>query len=105
MRKGKMIAQGAHASMGAILKDGVLLDDDRVKAWLSGPFKKIAVYVNSEQELLDMKKKAEDNSLINCLIVDSGLTEFNGVKTVTALAIGPDTDERVDSICKNLPLL
>lgn len=105
MRKGKMIAQGAHASLGAILNNGKLKDDARVQGWLAGPFKKIAVYVNSEQELLDIKSEAEHNNLITCLIEDSGLTEFGGVKTLTALAVGPALVEHIDAVTGKLPLL
>jgi PTH2 family peptidyl-tRNA hydrolase len=105
MRKGKMIAQGAHASLGAILDNGKLKDDKRVQAWLAGPFKKIAVYVNSEQEMLDIKRVAEDNNLITCLIVDNGLTEFGGVKTITALAVGPDIEDNINVVTGHLPLL
>jgi PTH2 family peptidyl-tRNA hydrolase len=112
MRKGKMIAQGAHASMGAILglceRDGdklVLNMDDRTLPWLTGRFKKICVYVNSEQELLDLYSAAKEAGLIASLIQDSGLTEFGGVKTYTAVAVGPDREDKIDLICKHLPLL
>lgn len=111
MRKGKLVAQGAHASMGAILslckQDGdrlILEMDERVKPWLTGRFKKICVYVNTEQELLDIHERAKAAGLVTSLIVDAGLTEFNGVPTKTAVAVGPDREDRVDSICKHLPL-
>lgn len=112
MRKGKLVAQGAHASMGAILgqckKDGdklVLdLNDERMAPWLTGRFKKICVYVNTEQELLDIHEAAKAAGLITSLIVDAGLTEFNGVPTKTAVAVGPDREDKVDAICKHLPL-
>lgn len=111
MRKGKLVAQGAHASMGAILslckQDGdrlVLEMDDRTKPWLTGRFKKICVYVNSEQELLDIYNKALENNLVCSLIKDAGLTEFNGVPTLTAVAVGPDREDKIDSVTKHLPL-
>jgi PTH2 family peptidyl-tRNA hydrolase len=111
MRKGKLIAQGAHASMGAILSlckvdgDTLLLKmDDRVKPWLTGRFKKICVYVNSEQELLAIHNQAKTAGLVCSLIQDAGLTEFGGVKTYTAVAVGPDREDRIDEITKNLPL-
>jgi PTH2 family peptidyl-tRNA hydrolase len=111
-RKGKMIAQGAHASMGAILGlckvegDRLILDmDDRVKPWLTGRFKKICVYVNSEAELLDVYERARAAGLVTSLIKDAGLTEFNGVPTLTAAAIGPDRSDRVDLITGGLSLL
>ena len=111
MRKGKLVAQGAHASMGAILglcqQDGdklILEMDDRVKPWLTGRFKKICVYVNSEEELLALHQQAKDAGLVTSLIQDSGLTEFGGVKTYTAVAVGPDSEDKIDAVCKHLPL-
>lgn len=111
MRKGKLVAQGAHASLGAILslckQDGdtlTLVMDDRTKPWLTGRFKKICVYVNTEQELLDLHQKAKDAGMVCSLIQDAGLTEFGGVKTYTAIAVGPDVEDKVDALCKHLPL-
>jgi len=112
MRKGKLVAQGAHASMGAILglckQDGdtlVLEMDDRTRPWLTGRFKKICVYVNTEQELLDIYNKAQELGLVSSLIRDAGLTEFNGVATLTAVAVGPDREDRIDVVTKHLPLM
>jgi PTH2 family peptidyl-tRNA hydrolase len=112
MRKGKMVAQGAHASMRAILMLGhregdrfVIPLDQRFEPWLLGRFKKICVAVNSEAELLALYQKSQAAGLITALIQDAGLTEFGGVPTYTALAVGPDTEERVDSITGTLPLL
>lgn len=112
MRKGKMIAQGAHASMRAILQLGhregatfVIPLDERLEPWLTGRFKKICVSVNSEAELLALREKARAAGLICALIQDAGLTEFGGVPTYTALAVGPDRAERVDAITGDLPLL
>lgn len=111
MRKGKLIAQGAHASLGAILglckRNGsqLILDmDERTEPWLTGRFKKICVYVNSEDELLEIYKNAQSANLVCSLIKDAGLTEFNGVATLTAVAVGPDREDRIDAITKHLPL-
>lgn len=112
MRKGKIASQAAHASMAAILnlcemQDDVLTlrMDKRIKPWITGRFKKICVYVSSEAELLALYSKAKDAGLIASLIKDSGLTEFGGVATYTAVAIGPDSEDTVNSITGNLPLL
>jgi len=111
MRKGKLVAQGAHASLGAILnlmqRTGNVLTlelDERTEPWLTGRFKKICVYVNSEAELLEVYKAAQEAGLISCLIQDSGLTEFNGVPTLTAVAVGPDREDKIDLVTKHLPL-
>ncbi len=112
MRKGKMIAQGAHASMRAILNLGrregdnfVIPLDERLAPWLLGRFKKICVSVNSEAELLALHEKAAAAGLITALIQDAGLTEFDGVPTYTAIAVGPDRADRIDSVTGELPLL
>ena len=112
MRKGKMVAQGAHASLRAILQLGqrqegsfVIPLDERLEPWLLGRFKKICVSVNSEAELLSLHESATAAGLIAALIQDAGLTEFGGVPTYTALAVGPDREDRVDAITGTLPLL
>jgi peptidyl-tRNA hydrolase, PTH2 family len=112
MRKGKMVAQGAHASMRAILKLGhrdgtsfVIPLDERLAPWLLGRFKKICVSVNSEAELLALHERAQAAGLITALIQDAGLTEFGGQPTYTAVAVGPDRADRVDAITGELPLL
>ena len=112
MRKGKMVAQGAHASLRAILQLGhrqqegfVIPLDERLEPWLLGRFKKICVSVNSEAELLSVHEAARAAGLITALIQDAGLTEFGGVPTYTALAVGPDREDRVDAVTGTLPLL
>jgi PTH2 family peptidyl-tRNA hydrolase len=102
MRKGKMIAQGAHASLGAYLKYS---DHPWVKEWLKGPFKKIAVSVNSEEELLSLYRQAEILQIPRDLIKDAGLTEFGGVATYTAIALGPAPDDVLDPLTGELKLL
>lgn len=107
MRRGKEIAQGAHASLGVILnliKHGEGLTDPRAEPWINGLFKKITVQVDSEEELLALQKAAEENNLLNCLIQDSGLTEFGGVPTYTTLAIGPDQDANINKVAGHLKL-
>lgn len=116
MRKGKMVAQGAHASMAAIISHmkpnirydhdySILKEDSRISEWLSGLFTKICVSVNSEKELLNIYAEAKEKKMLCSLIQDSGLTEFNLIPTYTAVAIGPDTNENLDKITGHLKLL
>lgn len=102
MRKGKMIAQGAHASMKATLLN---LEHPSVKEWLAGPFRKIAVGVDSEKELFEVFNAAKQAGLIAELITDAGFTEFHGVPTNTAIAVGPATDAELEPITGHLKLL
>jgi PTH2 family peptidyl-tRNA hydrolase len=124
MRKGKMVAQGGHGIVGSIMKksvrrDNVKIDkvgygttitivmkeDDPLLSWFDKSFKKICVSVNSEEELIDIYNQAKEAKLPCTLIEDNGLTEFNGVKTKTCVAIGPYWSEDIDKITKELPLL
>jgi len=107
MRKGKMIAQGAHASMAAILNhSNQVMDNPFIKEWLEGSFTKIVVYVNSEQELLAIFSSANGFLDLPCaLIQDNGTTEFKGIPTYTAVAVGPGDNNLIDVITGDLKLL
>ena len=112
MRRGKQIAQGAHASMSFICRrlqeaGSVSLDDftEAQRAWLTGSFAKVCCRVNSEDELMDIHDKALKAGLEVHLITDSGKTEFRGEPTQTCLAVGPDMSEKVDEVTGQLELL
>lgn len=102
MRLGKCVAQGAHASMKAYLENQ---NHPNVIEWLNGKFTKIAVSVNSEQELRDLAAKARAANLIVAEIIDAGLTEFHNVPTFTCIAVGPATHEELAPVTGKLPLL
>lgn len=110
MRKGKMIAQGAHASL-AFLSKRVFEDhhgdpyfSDAEMHWFENSFAKVCVRVDSEEDLLDIYNKAVEAGLEVHLITDSGKTEFKE-PTKTCLAIGPDEVEKIDKITGHLKLL
>lgn len=114
VRSGKMSAQLAHASLGAILNYGgkiyeetltLTIENPAVKEWLDGRFTKVCVSVDSEEELIDIYTKAMNRKVNVKLIKDAGLTEFGGVPTYTCLAIGPDYPENIDPITGHLKLL
>ena len=115
MRRGKEIAQGAHASM-AWLRQRIMpqltsagrADQAEFSAaersWLEGSLRKVTVKVVSEQELLDVYRKALEAGLVVELITDRGLTEFGGIPTRTCLAVGPDYDDLIDPVTGGLEL-
>jgi peptidyl-tRNA hydrolase, PTH2 family len=107
MRKGKMVAQGSHASMSFLTRR---LENNKPitevqKEWLNNSFTKICVSVDSEQELLEIAEKAKNTNVECHVITDNGTTEFNGVPTKTCLALGPDKAEILDKISGHLKLL
>jgi len=73
--------------------------------WINTAFTKVVVYVDDEESLLEIHQKALDAKLESHLICDSGLTEFGGVPTYTAVGIGPDYSSRIDPITSHLKLL
>lgn len=122
MRKGKMIAQGAHASMKVFFDriistlesyEGFAKEYDHYKCkftdsmiqWMEGSFTKIVVGCSSEEELFELQKKADELKIVNAIILDNGATEFHGEKTFTCIAIGPDLSEKIDKITGHLKLL
>jgi PTH2 family peptidyl-tRNA hydrolase len=112
MRRGKQIAQGAHASMSFLCRrlqaaGSVSLDalTDVQRAWLAGSFAKVCCRVDSEEELMLIRDKALEAGLEVHLITDSGRTEFHGQPTRTCLAIGPDEADKIDAITGHLQLL
>lgn len=118
MRKGKMAAQASHASMAVLLNQMtvecgefyethklIVVNDSPLYAWLNGPFKKICVGIDSEQALNDLFDRVQAANIPVSKIIDSGLTEFGGEKTLTCIAIGPDYPENIDPFTKDLKLL
>lgn len=107
MRKGKMVAQGAHASIAFLSKKvrkGEKLNKAE-KEWIDNSFTKICVYVNSEEELDAIVEKAQQAGINVDLIIDAGRTEFHGVPTKTCAGIGPAEDSEIDKITGGLKLL
>jgi len=113
MRKGKMIAQGAHASL-KVLTDRRLTSDEHtytialtpaMAAWLTGRFTKVCVSVDSEEALVAVVERARAANVPVAMIVDAGKTEFHGVPTKTCCAVGPAWADEVDAITGELPLL
>ena len=114
MRRGKEIAQGSHASMEFLvsqirpcLKQNADLTIDLTPEetiWLSDGMAKVCLQVSSEQELLDYHRRAQAHGLKSFLIEDSGRTEFAGMATLTACAIGPASVTQIDAVTGDLTL-
>ena len=121
MRKGKIAAQAGHACVEATLM--ALAREDRLEdirlagswdhadgdrspltAWFDAGIAKVCVYVDSEEELLEIADKGREQGFIVALIRDAGLTEFHGETTFTCLAFEPLYPEQIDPITGGLPL-
>jgi PTH2 family peptidyl-tRNA hydrolase len=103
MSRGKIAAQAGHAAVSAAEKARKKCSD-WWKAWIEEGQCKIAVRAESEDELLELERKAKGSKLPTALIVDRGLTELPP-DTVTCLGIGPAPSIQIDAITGKLPLL
>ena len=113
MRRGKEIAQGAHASLAFLVsrlqksdcEDTVTIDLSPDEfSWIQGGETKICVQVPSEYELLDIHESALSKGISSHLIYDSGKTEFAGTRTLTACAIGPGRSDALQEVTGHLAL-
>lgn len=126
MRKGKIAAQAGHACVEATLmalaREGrlgevrvtpdqswVYLEDEGTRAtplsdWFDAGVAKVCVYVDSEEELLDLAARGRELGFAVALIRDAGHTEFHGEPTYTCLAFEPLAAEQIDPLTGELPL-
>jgi PTH2 family peptidyl-tRNA hydrolase len=111
MRRGKEIAQGSHASMAWLVEryrhaaSFAFSLSDAEREWLiAGKSAKIVAQVPDEQALFAVYERARAAGVEVHLITDAGRTEFAGVPTRTALAVGPDYSDRIDPITRDLKL-
>lgn len=102
MSKGKIAAQAGHAAVSAA-EEARKRCPQWWRAWLDEGQCKIAVRAESEQELLDLERKANELGLPSALIADRGLTELPP-GTLTCLGIGPAPSDQVDKITGDLNL-
>lgn len=125
MRKGKIAAQAGHAcveaTLLAILREGrmdqirateggwIYFEDDggeptALTDWFDAGVAKICVYVDSEEELLDLAARGREMGFEVALIRDAGHTEFHGEPTFTCLAFEPLRADQIDPLTGELPL-
>lgn len=114
MRKDKIAAQVAHASMKFLTDNNEAERGDEMivklspaeAMWLTGSFtNKVVVGVDSEDALENLILNAELSGVECHPIVDAGRTEFNGVPTLTCAAFGPCDSDMLDKITGNLKLI
>jgi PTH2 family peptidyl-tRNA hydrolase len=105
-RTGKMAAQAAHASMKVFFDRADSMErgylnvklTEAMIEWVTGTFTKVVLGVDSEEALVQIYHLANDMKLPTAMIEDMGATEFHGVPTKTAVAIGPASAVEIDKI-------
>lgn len=118
MNAGKMVAQGAHASLKVILDQMYSLQDGTgwgldfgdmqhqpLGDWILGIFTKVTLKCKSEEKLMNLHKAATDAGIPCSLIIDKILSEQHEKPIYTCIAIGPAWSEDIDKISGKLRLL
>lgn len=103
MGKGKIAAQCGHGAVGAYQK-AMHATPSIVQRWENSGCAKVAVRVDSKEELFEIRKAAQAKQLNYCLIRDAGRTQVEP-NSATVLAIGPAKNDILDSITGHLKLL
>lgn len=111
MRRGKEIAQGAHASLGFLTRAFAeqraggtdpgslsLRVGPEVWSWLTARQAKVTLQAPDLETVLRVEAEARTRGVEVHLVTDLGLTEFAGRPTITALALGPDRADVIDAI-------
>ena len=101
MSRGKLVAQGAHAAVGAYAMSPLGPLD--LAGWVDEGQKKVVVSVDSEEALLALEEAAGRLELTSYLVRDYGLTEVEE-GTATAIAIGPAYEDELAPITGALRL-
>lgn len=135
MRKGKMVAQGSHASLAVLLdsffgeygnrkwnlsigrdaQNNKVVSSEIVQAVVMKEDDPIFQWINQSfvkvvlqgtlNDVVECYQEAKKQGIPCSLIEDKGLTEFGGVPTITCCAIGPENPDKIDKITGHLKLL
>jgi PTH2 family peptidyl-tRNA hydrolase len=100
MDKGKLVAQGAHASVSVLEK----VEQGVFDEWKNNGMKKVVLKINSTEELVKKFQQVKTAGLAATLITDAGRTQIpKGSKT--AFACGPISEEDGEKYFSELKLL
>jgi len=103
MSRGKMVAQGSHASLMGYL-EVMKKDKDVAETWIDEGEKKIVLKVEGEADLKKLHAAFKFKGIPSALVTDAGLTEVPP-GTITALGVGPWASTEIDRFTKPLKLL
>ncbi len=98
--KGKLAAQVAHAAVEASFNTGKVLFEE----WHGQGQKKVVLKVADEKEMMEFLKSAKSMKLNIALITDAGHTCVEP-GTRTCLAIGPDSEDKIDKLTGKLSMV
>jgi peptidyl-tRNA hydrolase len=98
--QGKLAAQVAHAAVAAYLEAG----EQARQIWLEQGMPKIVLQSESEEELMELYRLAQEQNLPARLIKDAGKTVV-AAGTITCLGLGPAKESELERLTGALKLL
>jgi len=104
MSCGKIAGQVGHASVMASYTPTNTDSQMKVLKWYGEGQKKIVLKTQNEESLSIIANNAENQNLTIYFVRDFGLTQI-APNTLTCIAIGPDEDNKIDSVVGGLTLL
>ena len=123
MTPGKLAAQVAHASLAPLLEIAYgetyeerkprdtdyslilnLKEGEPLREWFEKDFRKIVLYVKSEEKLLKVYNEIKEAGFVASLIKDKGLTIFDE-PTITCFGVEPLPHSVINPYVKKLQLL
>ena len=103
MGKGKIAAQVGHGAVMATMNAG----SEKplfVERWLATGQKKVCLKGTDADHLLALEQLAKDAGILTTLVHDAGHTQIPS-GSLTVLALGPETEDRLERITGELKLL
>jgi PTH2 family peptidyl-tRNA hydrolase len=109
MRKGKMCAQAAHATLNIYINKFLNTSHkswkEDLESWFLNNQTKIVLGCDSKEDLIKIAIDCAYLGLAYERVIDIGAAEFHNVSTVTGIVIGPAKSELIDQVTKNYKLL
>lgn len=103
MGKGKIGAQCGHASVGAY-QTGMKKNKAVMRRWENSGCAKICLKVDSETDLMNIRRGSSVRGLNFYLVHDAGRTQI-AAGSATVLAVGPALVDEIDQLTGHLKLL
>ena len=99
---GKSAVQVAHAAV-LLVEEAGRRRPAWVESWRAGGQKKIAVLVETLEEMEELRRRAAARGIPSVLVEDAGFTEV-APGTKTCLGLGPAPATELDPVTRELPL-
>ncbi len=98
LSKGKACAQTGHAVLDCFLRSD---DSKLLRDWMDEGGKKVVLKTQKLEDIFSLNEAAKRAGLVTSVIKDAGHTEISP-GTVTCIGIGPDKEDKIDKVTKDL---